>query len=114
MKRLLLSSVLLHSAHTGNKGFTEARFTCPLCYLCALRLSNPVARTTELGPGFCGMILAMPKRASQRTQFEVTCPCCGGLLTIDAENHAVIGHVAAERPKTFGDLDEAARAMHEQ
>ena len=62
----------------------------------------------------CGMILAMPKRSSQRRQFEVTCPCCGGLLTIDAENHAVIGHVAAERPKTFGDLDEAARAMHEQ
>ena len=62
----------------------------------------------------CGMILLMPKRGSQRTQFEVTCPCCGGLLKIDAETHAVIGHVAAERPKTFGDLDEAARSMHEQ
>ena len=36
------------------------------------------------------------------------------MLKVDAEARAVIAHTSAERPKTFNDLDEAARAMHEQ
>ena len=56
----------------------------------------------------------MPKRGPSHGQFEVTCPDCGAVLKIDAETRSVIGHKSAERPKTFQDLDEAARAMHEQ
>lgn len=47
-------------------------------------------------------------------QFEVACPCCGALLKIDQATQACIAHTPAARPKTFADLEEAARAMKEQ
>ena|ERR671926_398200 len=56
----------------------------------------------------------MPKPKRAANPFEVRCPCCGGLLKIDPETRAVIAHTAAERPKTFADLESAAKAMHEQ
>ncbi len=46
--------------------------------------------------------------------FEVTCPCCNAVLKVDPENQAVIAHTAAVKPKTFNDIEEAARAMKEQ
>src|SRR5271170_561822 len=46
--------------------------------------------------------------------FEVICPCCSALLKIDPENQAIIAHTAAVKPKTFNDMEEAARAMKEQ
>jgi ribulose kinase len=46
--------------------------------------------------------------------FEVTCPCCSAVLKVDPENQAVIAHTAAVKPKTFNDIEEAARAMKEQ
>jgi ribulose kinase len=46
--------------------------------------------------------------------FEVTCPCCSAVLKVDPENEAVIAHTAAVKPKTFNDIEEAARAMKEQ
>src|SRR3954471_6240260 len=46
--------------------------------------------------------------------FEVTCPCCNAVLKVDPENEAVIAHTAAVKPKTFNDMEEAARAMKEQ
>ena len=46
--------------------------------------------------------------------FEVGCPCCGAVLKIDPSVHAVIAHTAPVRPKTFNDLEEAAKAMKEQ
>jgi ribulose kinase len=46
--------------------------------------------------------------------FDVTCPCCGAVLKIDAADQAVIAHTAAIKPKTFNDIEEAARAMKEQ
>jgi ribulose kinase len=49
--------------------------------------------------------------AKTPVQFEITCPCCGGLLKIDSETKAVIAHTAKAVPKTFNDLEEAARAM---
>ncbi|HZP17021.1 MAG TPA: hypothetical protein VFB00_03580 [Terriglobales bacterium] len=52
----------------------------------------------------------MPKKAS----LDVTCPCCGAVLKVDAQTAAVISHVAPVKPKMFNDLDEAARAMKEQ
>lgn len=35
-------------------------------------------------------------------------------MKIDADDQAVISHVAPLKPKMFNDLDEAARAMKEQ
>ena len=57
------------------------------------------------------MILAMAKSPPQ---FEVTCPCCGAVLKVDAVEKAVISHIAPVKPKTFNDIEEAARAMREQ
>src|SRR5262249_22389691 len=57
------------------------------------------------------MICDMAKGPSQ---FEVTCPCCGALLKVDTSSRAVIAHTPAVRPKTFADMEEAAKAMHEQ
>ncbi|HLQ50337.1 MAG TPA: hypothetical protein VK129_02500 [Terriglobales bacterium] len=46
--------------------------------------------------------------------FEVSCPCCGAMLKVDVASRAVISHIPPERPKTFNDFEEAARAMKEQ
>lgn len=51
---------------------------------------------------------------AKKNSFDVTCPCCSAVLKVDPETGAVISHVAPVRPKTFNDLDEAARAMKEQ
>ena len=48
----------------------------------------------------------MPKNAAQ---FEVACPCCGATLKIDPEVKAVIAHTPKAVPKTFEDLEAAAR-----
>jgi hypothetical protein len=48
-----------------------------------------------------------------RDFFEVSCPCCGGLLKIDPDTRAVISHVAPVKPKTFNDLEAAAKAMRD-
>ena len=53
----------------------------------------------------------MPKTPSQ---FEVACPCCGALLKIDVETQAVIAHTPKAVPKTFNDMEEAAKAMKER
>jgi len=53
----------------------------------------------------------MPKPVSI---FEVTCPCCGAVLKVDPETKAVVAHTAPAVPKTFNDIEEAARAMKEQ
>jgi hypothetical protein len=46
--------------------------------------------------------------------FEVTCPCCSAVLKVDSDTRAVIAHTAAVKPKTFADMEEAARSMREQ
>jgi len=46
--------------------------------------------------------------------FEVSCPCCGAMLKVDVASRAVISHIPPERPKTFNDFEETARAMKEQ
>jgi len=53
----------------------------------------------------------MPKNPAN---FEVTCPCCSAVLKIDNETRAVIAHTAAVKPKTFSDMEAAAKAMREQ
>ncbi|HLH09603.1 MAG TPA: hypothetical protein VKW78_20360 [Terriglobales bacterium] len=52
--------------------------------------------------------------AKNSQPFEITCPCCRALVKVDPVTKAVIGHTAAAVPKTFNDLEEAARAMKEQ
>ena len=52
--------------------------------------------------------------AKRSPTFEVTCPCCTAVLKVDTESQAVIAHTAAVKPKMFGDIEEAARAMKEQ
>ncbi|HXZ31832.1 MAG TPA: hypothetical protein VEH30_06095 [Terriglobales bacterium] len=52
--------------------------------------------------------------AKQSPPFEVTCPCCSAVLKVDAATKAVIAHTPAVKPKMFGDIEEAARAMKEQ
>src|SRR5215813_8081906 len=46
--------------------------------------------------------------------FEITCPCCTAVLKVDPAEKAVISHTAPIKPKTFADIEEAARAMKEQ
>src|ERR1700739_3181613 len=52
--------------------------------------------------------------AKSSSPFEVTCPCCNGVLKIDPGTKAVISHTAAAKPRMFADMEEAARAMKEQ
>ena len=46
--------------------------------------------------------------------FEVACPCCGASLKIDASVKAVIAHTPKAVPRTFEDMEAAARSMKEQ
>jgi hypothetical protein len=52
--------------------------------------------------------------AKSAIQFEVGCPCCGASLKIDVDAKAVISHTPKAVPKTFDDIEHAARAMKEQ
>ncbi len=52
--------------------------------------------------------------SKNRAPFEVACPCCGAMLKVDAETKAVIAHTPKAVPKTFEDLEAAARAMKDQ
>ena len=52
--------------------------------------------------------------AKNSSPFEVACPCCGATLKIDPEVKAVIAHTPKPVPKTFEDMEAAARAMKEQ
>jgi hypothetical protein len=36
--------------------------------------------------------------------FEVECPCCEAILTIDPETRAVIAHTVPEKPRPIEDL----------
>jgi hypothetical protein len=54
------------------------------------------------------------KPAPASEMFEVGCPHCGAALKVDPSTKAVVSHTPPVVPKTFADLDEAARAMHEQ
>jgi len=52
--------------------------------------------------------------AKNHPPFEVACPCCGATLKIDPDVKAVIAHTPKAVPKTFEDMEAAARAMKEQ
>jgi len=50
----------------------------------------------------------------RESNFDVTCPCCGAVMKVDVSTHAVISHTAPVKPRTFEDMEAAARAMREQ
>lgn len=52
--------------------------------------------------------------AKTSSTFEVACPCCDAMLKIDPTTKAVISHIPKATPKTFADMEEAARAMRDQ
>jgi ribulose kinase len=52
--------------------------------------------------------------AKKPITLEVTCPCCSAVMKVDTATSAVISHTAPVKPKTFNDIEEAARAMKEQ
>ncbi len=52
--------------------------------------------------------------AKRESSFDVTCPCCGAVLKIDAATRAVISQVAPVKPRMFNDMEAAAKAMKEQ
>ncbi|MGA2356299.1 MAG: hypothetical protein ABSG02_17530 [Terriglobales bacterium] len=58
----------------------------------------------------------MAKRESKFNDlsFDVTCPCCSAVMKIDPATRSIIAHTAPVKPKTFNDMEEAARAMKEQ
>ena len=49
--------------------------------------------------------------AKDAPAFEVTCPCCNAVLKVDPATKGVIAHTAAVEPKTFNDIEEAARGV---
>jgi len=80
---------------------TLPRKTCKIAHIVAMGDPQP-----EFAVSFTKM--------AKKTSFDLSCPCCGALLKVDAETEAVISHVAPVKPKTFNDIEEAARAMKEQ
>jgi pyocin large subunit-like protein len=54
------------------------------------------------------------KNSAPEIGFELMCPCCEATLRVDPVTRAVIAHKAKPVPKTFADMEEAARAMREQ
>ncbi len=54
------------------------------------------------------------KNSAPEVGFEVMCPCCEAALRVDPVTRAVITHTPKPVPKTFADMEEAARAMRER
>jgi hypothetical protein len=69
-------------------------------------MSNPLVASVRVA---YNPVMAKPSREL----FEVSCPCCGGLLKVDPETRAVISHVAPVKPKMFNDFEAAAKAMRD-
>ncbi|MGB9266514.1 MAG: hypothetical protein WCB56_13755 [Terriglobales bacterium] len=57
--------------------------------------------------------MAKRESNSRDSSFDVTCPCCGAVMKIDPATRGIIAHIAPVKPKTFNDMEEAARAMKE-
>ncbi|MBI4167056.1 MAG: hypothetical protein HY508_15120 [Acidobacteria bacterium] len=49
-----------------------------------------------------------------KSTMEVTCPCCGAQLKLDAELGKVLHHTAPPKPDRSPDLDHAARLLEKE
>lgn len=45
---------------------------------------------------------------------QVTCPCCGAMLTVDPSLAAVLDHKLPAKPPPVGQLKDAAKALKEE
>jgi len=52
--------------------------------------------------------------SSPEIGFEILCPCCEATIRVDPVTRAVIAHTAKPTPRTFADMEAAAKAMREQ
>lgn len=78
-------------------------------------LTAEIAEIAENRPGNAfAFAVSFAQMAKKHENFEVTCPCCSAVLKVDTETRAVIAHTAAVKPKTFSDMEAAAKAMREQ
>ena len=59
------------------------------------------------------MKLMAVSREEART-FEVTCPCCGAILKIDAELGKILHHEVPAKPAKGPDLDQATRVLRKE
>ncbi len=50
----------------------------------------------------------------ERTEMELTCPCCGARLKIDAALGQVIAHEPPPKHAAAPDLDQATKLLQEQ
>jgi pyocin large subunit-like protein len=58
--------------------------------------------------------MSKKQKSSVEDGFEVQCPCCEATLKIDPVTRAVITHTPKPVPRTFADMEAAAKAMREQ
>ncbi len=56
----------------------------------------------------------MAKAKKTLDPFELACPCCKASIKVDPETRAIVAFTPPVTPKTFNDIEEAARAMKEQ
>jgi hypothetical protein len=56
----------------------------------------------------------MSKSKKSAPSFQLACPDCGAMLTIDPETRAVLAHTPAPRKRAFEDFDAASRALKDQ
>jgi hypothetical protein len=61
-----------------------------------------------------GAMSKKQKNSAPEVGFEIMCPCCEATLRVDPVTRAVIAHTPKPTPKTFADMEAAARAMREQ
>ncbi len=53
-------------------------------------------------------------RRSGQSALEVTCPCCGALLKVDAELGKVLHHTAPPKHAQAPDLEHAAQLLEKE
>ncbi len=56
----------------------------------------------------------MRREGSRQASLQVTCPCCGSLLTVDAALGQVVSHQPPPRPAKSRDLQDAAHLLEEE
>lgn len=50
----------------------------------------------------------------ERSSIQITCPCCGAMLTVDPSLPAVLSHRLPPKPQAVVQLNEARKALREE